>query len=339
MQHSTTTITYNLQIYDLHFCNRYSQYLVSLPQPEFIVVSYIVTSGIRAKKGDLPIIQRRLIVTSSDILYKLWIPCREGDQYLLYLLSQHNIPSFICANEGESVVVYPNISSVILRDEPEIHAYHTNLHSNGYQHQQSIVEAKQSQSTSISNETSVSGYLTNYPHDRYCPSASDQHTSNLHSSNHTSVWNREDTLVLTRPQTSVCEGEHSNIIIHSVNEGDNAHATPFIISSANPNIDQRDASSASASTSSHHLCIIGYVILATLIVVLTTPIVHVCMDIMQKILYAATVASTHQIFRIGWPPTNNQGGVSHHFMSAAKFLHKSRQIAKLRDFPLFPGIS
>ena len=31
---------------------------VSVPQPEFIVVSYIVTSGIRAKKGDLPIIQR-----------------------------------------------------------------------------------------------------------------------------------------------------------------------------------------------------------------------------------------------------------------------------------------
>ena len=74
---------------------------------------------------------------------------REGDQYLLYLHLQHNIPSFICANEGESVVVYPNISSVILRDEPEIHAYHTNLHSNVYQHQQSIVEAKQSQNTLI----------------------------------------------------------------------------------------------------------------------------------------------------------------------------------------------
>jgi len=98
----------------------YIQSSVSVPQPEFIVVSYIVTSGIRAKKGDLPIIQRRLIVTSSDILYKLWIPCREGDQYLLYLHLQHNITSFICANEGESVVVYPNISSVILRDEPEM---------------------------------------------------------------------------------------------------------------------------------------------------------------------------------------------------------------------------
>jgi len=160
-----------------------------VPQPEFIVVSYIVTSGIRAKKGDLPIIQRRLIVTSSDILYKLWIPCREGDQYLLYLHLQHNITSFICANEGESVVVYPNISSVSLRDEPEMHTYHTNQHSNGYQKQQSIVEAKQSQSTSISNETSVSGYLTNYTHDRYCASAPEQHTSNLHSPNHTSHIN------------------------------------------------------------------------------------------------------------------------------------------------------
>jgi len=152
----------------------YIQSSVSVPQPEFIVVSYIVTSGIRAKKGDLPIIQRRLIVTSSDILYKLWIPCREGDQYLLYLHLQHNITSFICANEGESVVVYPNISSVSLRDEPEMHTYHTNQHSNGYQKQQSIVEAKQSQSTSISNETSVSGYLTNYTHDRYCASAPEQ---------------------------------------------------------------------------------------------------------------------------------------------------------------------
>ena len=114
---------------------------------------------------------------------------REGDQYLLYLHLQHNIPSFICANEGESVVVYPNISSVILRDEPEMHTYHTNQHSNGYQKQQSIVEAKQSQSTSISNETSVSGYLTNYTHDRYCASAPEQHTSNLHSPNHTSHIN------------------------------------------------------------------------------------------------------------------------------------------------------
>ena len=34
----------------------YIQSSVSVPQPEFIVVSYIVTSGIRAKKGDLPII-------------------------------------------------------------------------------------------------------------------------------------------------------------------------------------------------------------------------------------------------------------------------------------------
>ena len=173
---------------------------------------------------------------------------REGDQYLLYLHLQHNIPSFICANEGESVVVYPNISSVILRDEPEIHAYHTNLHSNVYQHQQSIVEAKQSQNTLMSYETSVSGYRTNYPHCRY-PSAPEQRTSNINSSNHTSVWNREDTLVLTRSQMSVCQGEHSHIIIHSANEGDTAQATPFI-SSANPNIDQQDASSA--STSSHH---------------------------------------------------------------------------------------
>ena len=209
-----------------------------------------------------------------------------------------------------------------------------------HQHQQSIVEAKQSQNASISNETLVSGYLTNYPHDRYCPSASAQHKSNLHSSNHTSVWNREDTLVLTRPQTSVCEGEHSNIII-SANEGDTAHATP-LISSANPNIDQHDASSA--STSSHHLCIIGYVILATLIVVLTTPIVHVCMDIMQKIIYAATVASTHQIFCIGWPPTNNQGGVHiiDRFHVGSKFLHirsKSQNYGIFQDFPLFLGIS
>ena len=150
-----------------------------------------------------------------------------------------------------------------------------------------------SDSTSISNETSVSGYLTNYTHDRYCASAPEQHTSNLHSSNHTSVWNREDTLVLTRPQTSVCEGEHSNIIIHSANEGDNAHSKLFI-SSANPNIDQQDASSA--STSSHHLYIIGYDILATLIVVLTTPIVHVCMNIIQKIIYD-TQQQLHQLIK------------------------------------------
>ena len=172
---------------------------------------------------------------------------REGDQYLLYLHLQHNIPSFICANEGESVVVYPNISSVILRDEPEIHAYHTNLHSNVYQHQQNSWGKTKSEYID-SYETSVSGYLTNYPQDRYA-SAPEQHISNINSSNHTSVWNREDTLVLTRPQTSVCEGEHSHIIIHSANEGDTAHATP-LISSANPNIGQQDASSA--STSSHH---------------------------------------------------------------------------------------
>ena len=82
------------------------------------------------------------------------------------------------------------ISSVSLRDEPEMHTYHTNQHSNGYQKQQSIVEAKQSQSTPISNETSVSGYLTNYTHDRYCASEQpEQHTSNLHSPNHTSHIN------------------------------------------------------------------------------------------------------------------------------------------------------
>ena len=96
MQHSTTTITYKFAkicIFAIDI-DMYIQSSVSVPQPEFIVVSYIVTSGIRAKKGDLPIIQRRLIVTSSDILYKLWISCREGDQYLLYLHLQHNIPSF-----------------------------------------------------------------------------------------------------------------------------------------------------------------------------------------------------------------------------------------------------
>ena len=123
----------------------------SVPQPEFIVVSNIKPSGILANEGDLSIIQRRLIVTSSDILYKLWISCREGDQYLLYLHLQHNIPVSCFVS---------NISSIILRDEPEIHVYHTNLHSNGYQHQQSIVEAKQSQNASISNanETSIGRY-------------------------------------------------------------------------------------------------------------------------------------------------------------------------------------
>ena len=181
--------TFDLLCKQTIFCegDMYMYNQSSVPQPEFIVVSNIKPSGILANEGDLSIIQRRLIVTSSDILYKLWISCREGDQYLLYLHLQHNIPSFICANEGESVVVCPNISSVILRDEPEI-------------------------------------------------------------------------------------------LLHS----------------ANPNIDQQDASSA--STSSHHLYIIGYDILATLIVVLTTPIVHVCMNIIQKIIYD-TQQQLHQLIK------------------------------------------
>ena len=114
--------TFDLLCKQTIFCegDMYMYNQSSVPQPEFIVVSNIKPSGILANEGDLSIIQRRLIVTSSDILYKLWISCREGDQYLLYLHLQHNIPSFICANEGESVVVCPNISSVILRDEPEI---------------------------------------------------------------------------------------------------------------------------------------------------------------------------------------------------------------------------
>ena len=45
----------NLQIYIFAIdIDMYIQSSVSVPQPEFIVVSYIVTSGIRAKKGDLP---------------------------------------------------------------------------------------------------------------------------------------------------------------------------------------------------------------------------------------------------------------------------------------------
>ena len=56
------------------------QYISSVQQPEFIVVSYIDPSG-----PDLSIFQRRLIVTSSVILYKFWISSREGDRYLLYL--------------------------------------------------------------------------------------------------------------------------------------------------------------------------------------------------------------------------------------------------------------
>ena len=174
---------------------------------------------------------------------------REWEQYLLYLHLQHNIQvSYVQTRESQllCIPIYLPSSWEMNQRYMRIIPIYIPMYMVPASTKYSWGKTKSEYIDSY--ETSVSGFLTNYLHDRYA-SAPEQHISNINSSNHTSVWNREDTLVLTRPQTSVCEGEHSHIIIHSANEGDTAHATP-LISSANPNIGQQDASSA--STSSHH---------------------------------------------------------------------------------------
>ena len=100
------------QIYDVFLCLVIPRYPCrdDIYLDIYIHIYPVLSAAARVYCGipDLSIIQRRLIVTSSDILYKLWTSCREGDRYLLYL---HHVTSRISyVQTRESLLEYhPNL--------------------------------------------------------------------------------------------------------------------------------------------------------------------------------------------------------------------------------------
>ena len=121
-----------------------------------------------------------------------------------------------------------------------------------------------------------------------CASAPEQHTSNLFI--HLTITIKfmiGKILHFSRAADFGIEGERCNIILYRaiVVEGDTALATPFK-SSASPNIHRHDASSIIIS--SHHLCTSSDTFLDD---IQLCSIVHAGMDIINKIMYAASVAT------------------------------------------------